>query len=43
MSLDDVDLQVLLLDRFAAARNGARGSKDDTVEAAIADAMGGAS
>lgn len=42
MTLDEVDLQVLLLDRIAAARRAAkaRPSAEDTVDDAIAEAMG---
>ena len=39
MSLDDVDLQVLLLDRVAAARTTKRPA-EETVEDAIKNAMG---
>jgi hypothetical protein len=41
MTLDEVDIQVLLLDQYAAARSARRGRKEETVEEAIAGAMEG--
>jgi hypothetical protein len=41
MTLDDVDIEVLLLDRLEAARSRPKSTADDSLEDALTGAMGG--